>query len=115
MGLYVAAILKKPQVSTPAKVALVQSECISIAEMLAVWSEVTGRRATFLQCSVEEYEQLWGVYGKEIGVMFRLFDSLENAEWSAKHEGELISAKDLGIEGKLIGLKEALEKDKDKL
>ena len=115
VGLFVAAILNKPEVSTPAKIAFAQSETISMEEVLKIWSEVTGKRVTWLQCSVEEYEQIYGVYGKEIGAQWALFGGREDGKWDAKHEGQMISTSDLGLDGKLMGLKEAFEKDKERL
>ena len=59
VGVFVSAILKRPEISLPAKYAFVYTEVIPFKDMLLAWSEVTGRRATFIQCSLQEYEEVW--------------------------------------------------------
>ena len=59
-GSFVKAILEKPDVSLPAKYAFAYSDALPFRKALDVWSEVTGRRATFIQCTLGQYEELWG-------------------------------------------------------
>jgi hypothetical protein len=35
-------------------------------EMMNVWSEVTGHDGSVLQCTAEEWTELWGLAGKEV-------------------------------------------------
>jgi hypothetical protein len=81
---------------------------------LQAWIDVTGRRTTFISTSLEEYEELWGPFGKEVGLMLRAFEPV--SDWSTPYEPDVVTAGCLGIaEGSLIDLKAALEKDKDLL
>jgi len=113
-GVFVSAILKRPEVSLPAKYAFVYTETGSFEEYLQPWIEVTGKRATFVKVSTEQYEALWGTFGKELGSMFRAFE--KQPDWSVAHRGDVVNAEDLGIAKEdLVGVRAALEKNRDKL
>ncbi|KAK5125403.1 hypothetical protein LTR85_000512 [Meristemomyces frigidus] len=114
IGAFVNAILNKLDVSLPAKYAFVYTDAIPFKDVLAAWSEVTGKCATFVQCSVAEYEALWGAYGKELGLQFAALEA--QPDWSVAHKPDVITAKELGIpDSDLIDLKAALALDKEKL
>jgi hypothetical protein len=60
---------------------------------------------------LEKYEEIWGPYGTEIGLMLKACEGISN--WADAYKGEVVNAKDLGIpEGTLVDLQAALEKDK---
>ncbi|KAK4541391.1 hypothetical protein LTR36_007992 [Oleoguttula mirabilis] len=114
IGSFVNAILRNPDVSLPAKYAFVYTDAIPFKDMLAAWSEVTGKRATFVQCSLAEYELLWGGYGKELALQFAALEA--QPDWTVAHKPDVITAKELGIpDSDLIGLKAALALDKEML
>lgn len=114
IGTFVKAILNKPEKSLPAKYAFVYSDAMPFNKMLACWSEVTGRRATFLECSKEQYAEMWGLFGQELGQQWKALEA--QPDWTAPYQGEVVTADDLGIKsGDLVNLKAALMKDKDKL
>lgn len=107
------AILQKPSVSQ-GKYALLHTGQVAFKDMLADWSEVSGKRAVFLQCSRDEYEDIWGPYGKELGLQFEALEA--QSDWSVGHKDLVIDAIDLEIpHDDLLGLKAALEKNKEKL
>ncbi|KAK5132627.1 hypothetical protein LTR08_008826 [Meristemomyces frigidus] len=110
LGSFVNAVLRKPEISLPAKYALVYTNAMTIDEMLAVWSEVTGKRVTFVQCTSAEYESLWGPYGKELALQFKALEA--QPDWTVAHKPNVIT----GIpEGDLVDLRAALTLDKEKL
>jgi hypothetical protein len=114
-GVFVSAILARPEVSTPAKVAFVFTEQGPYMDYLQAWIDVTGRRATYVQVSQPDYE---GVWGKEFGEEMSLGLNVSEVEsdWTAAHKGEVVTAKELGIErGELIGLRETLERERHRL
>jgi len=111
-GHFVKAILAKPEVSLPAKYAFLYTSQGTFQDYLQAWINVTGRRTTFVSTTLEKYEEIWGPYGTEIGLMLKACES--TSDWaSAYKSGEVVNAKDLGIaEGTLVDLQAALEKDK---
>lgn len=112
LGAFVNAILKKPDVSL--KYAFAYTNAMPFKDILATWSEVAGKRATYLQCSPAEYESMWGAYGKELGLLFAAIEA--QSDWTVAHKPDVVIAKDLEIpDDDLVDLKAALVKDEDKL
>jgi hypothetical protein len=103
-GIYVHAILSHPEVSLPARYAVVQPDTMTCGEMLQLWGKVTGNDATYLQVSLEDFEALWPVLGQELGLQFQWNEAVP--DW--KIPG-MLTDKDLGIEGQLIGTEEAFK------
>lgn len=113
-GVFVSAILNRPEVALPAKYAFVYAEKGSFQDYLQPWIDVTGRRTTFVEVSNEQYESLWGPFGKELRLMFETFE--KQPDWTVAHKGDVITADDLGIAKEdLVGTRAALEKEKDRL
>ncbi|KAK6431714.1 hypothetical protein LTR95_012123 [Oleoguttula sp. CCFEE 5521] len=112
VGIFVGAILAKPDVSR-GKAVLVKTEDGSLREYVQPFIDVTGRRTTILQVTIDQYEQIYGPYGKELGLMFLALGS--NSDWAGAYSKmyEFADAKDLGIdESKLVRHAAAVEKDK---
>ncbi|MCJ1305246.1 hypothetical protein MMC08_008060 [Hypocenomyce scalaris] len=105
-GVYVRAILARPEVSLPAKYALVQTEALTMGQMLRVWERVTGKEAGFLECTLQEYDGLWPVLGKELGLQLRFNQAVP--DWGGLREG-MVTGGELGIREGLVGFEEALK------
>ena len=114
-GIFVSAILAHPEVSTPAKYAFVFTEQGPYMDYLQAWIDVTGRRATYVQVSQPDYEEIWGKeFGEEMGLGLRVSEA--DSDWTAAHKTDLVTAEELGIrEGELVGLRETLEREKHRL
>lgn len=114
-GVFVSAIIAKPEISTPAKYAFVYTEQGPFRDYLQAWSDVTGRRATLVYVPQPEYESIWGKdFGEEMALMFKAFEP--ESDWGKAHKPDVITAEDLGISGsELIGLKATLEREKHRL
>lgn len=113
-GVFVNAILAHPEVSLPAKYAFLYTSQGTIQEYLQAWIDVTGRRATFVPTSLDRYEQVWGPFGKEVGLMLKAFEPV--SDWTAPYQPDVVTARDLGLDDEdLCDLKAALEKDKELL
>jgi hypothetical protein len=114
-GTFVSAILAKPHISTPAKYVFVYTEQGPFSDYLQAWSDVTGKRATYVQVSQEQYEAIWGKeFGEEMALMFRSFEPEE--DWGKAHKGDVVTGAELGIErGRLVGVRECLEREKHRL
>lgn len=110
-GLFIKAILTNPDVSLPAKYAFLYTSQGTFQDYLQAWINVTGRRTTFVSTTLEKYEEMWGPYGTEIGLMLKACEGVD--DWSKAYGSDVVSAKDLRIpEGALVDLQAALEKDK---
>ena len=108
------AILANPSVTLPAKYAFLYTSQGTMQEYLQAWIDITGRRATFVSTSLERYEQIWGPFGKELGLMLQTFEA--RSDWTAPYQSNVVTAKDLGLNGEdLCDLKAALEKNKELL
>lgn len=106
VGVFVAAILAKPEISLPAKTAFVQSEGIPCKQALEIWSEVTGKPSVYVEVSPETYDALWPSWGGEMAKQLKWGETVKN--WGSLREGVLMGS-DLGIEGQLVGLKGCLQ------
>ena len=114
VGAFVNAALRKPSISTPAKYAFVHTDVLRYDDVLKIWSEVTGRRATYIECTDEEATRLFSLFGTELAKQFRMNEVAP--DWGAANKGDVLGAKELGISADdLIDFKSSLEKNKDKM
>lgn len=113
VGVYVAAILKRPEVSLPAKYCIVTTDIVKYGDALKMWAEVLGRRAQYVECTPQEWEGIWGAPGMELCKQLKLNEVAE--DWGAANVGDVIGSEELGIQGQLVSLREALERDAEKM
>ncbi|KAK5701498.1 hypothetical protein LTR97_004313 [Elasticomyces elasticus] len=107
VGTFVHAILSKPEISLPAKYAFAYSDALPFNKMLESWSEVTGKRSTFVECTQEEYGKMWGIFGVELALQFKALEA--QPDWTVPYKGDVVTAKELGIKAEeLVNLKDAL-------
>lgn len=89
------------------KYANVALERLTYAEMLAIWSEVTGKPAVLVECTAESYERIWGLPAAELALQFQYGEMCD--PWAERED--FITAKELGIdEGEVVGFRGAMEK-----
>ena len=105
-GIYVRSILAQPSISLPSKYVLSQTELLTMAQILEIWKEVTGKEGKYLECSVEGYDELWPVMGKELGIQLEFNKAAP--DWETFQEG-ILTDKDLGIQERLVRFEEALK------
>ncbi|KAK5123032.1 hypothetical protein LTR85_003598 [Meristemomyces frigidus] len=113
VGIFVNTVLAKPSVSLPAKYVSVHTDILSYTDVFAAWSEVTGRRCEYIECSAEQYERLYGVFGKELASQFKLNEVAP--EWGKPYGEDLVTAKELGLEHELLDLRQSLTANKERL
>jgi hypothetical protein len=113
VGVYVAGILNKPDVSLPAKYCIVTTDIMQYGDALKLWAEVLGRRAQYVECTPEEFEGIWGPTGAELSRQLKLNEVAEN--WGAAEVGDVIGSEELDIRAGLLSLREALERDIEKM
>lgn len=82
--------------------------------MFKTWSEVTGKRVEFIQCTPENYEGIMMIFGKELTSQLKLNEVAP--EWYAAYdEKDRVMPEDLGVQDKMLTLKQSLEANKEKL
>ena len=113
VGLFVHATLSNPSVSLPAKYVSAHTDIVPYKDLYAAYAEVSGKRVAYLECSPEQAEYILGIHGKELARQFKLNGVAP--DWGKAHKGDVVTAKELGIEGQLLGLKQSLEANKEKL
>ncbi|RDW61983.1 hypothetical protein BP6252_11416 [Coleophoma cylindrospora] len=91
------------------KYANVALEKWTFQQMVDVWSEITGKKCIFVECSMEVYKALWGLAGYELGLQFKygeLCDPWEEKENHITPEALGIDANEVvGFRGTIEGLK----------
>ncbi|KAJ4983430.1 hscarg dehydrogenase [Stagonosporopsis vannaccii] len=92
-GIWVRQALALPNVSK-GRYTVVATEFLSYHDMAKMWSEVTGRTALHVKCSVEDYARLYGDFGKDLAAQLLYGEVIE--DWN-KWTPNLISKEELGI------------------
>lgn len=106
-GVMVKAILSNPSKTLGGKYAFGKVETMSSGDYLQLWAKATGKRAHYLQVSMEEFERLFADgWGRELGLMLQLAELRGEQAWSG--QGELVTAADLGVQGELVTPENAL-------
>jgi hypothetical protein len=80
--------------------------------MVDVWSEVAGRKGRFIECSVEDYTQAWGLGGYELSLQFKYSEKCdpweENDDFISPEELGIDKSEVVGFRGTMEGLKRLL-------
>ncbi|KAK0457216.1 putative hscarg dehydrogenase [Desarmillaria tabescens] len=112
VGVFVSAILAKPEITLPAKIVLGSVEVLTMGKVLELWGEVNGVETVFVQKDPEEYAASFfagPVFGKELVLNIEFFEQgLEG--WSKSGE-KILTKEDLGIQdAELVSTKQAFER-----
>jgi hypothetical protein len=106
IGTFALAILKQPDKTRGGKFVAAYVEETTTGKLLKDWSEVTGKKATYIQTSLEDFSNVWPMWGIEMGVMMKMWDEIKDKSWTG--EGDILTKEDLGIAGeKFVGVKGA--------
>ena len=109
IGRFIIEALSHPEVSLPGRTVHVAIEETSNAKLLAAWSQATGKRAIYVQTTIESYDALWPGWGVVEGLMFQFYDEFRGKPWMPEGE-RMIMAADLGIKVEdMVGVQEALQ------
>ncbi|KAM5344017.1 hypothetical protein ACJ41O_012554 [Fusarium nematophilum] len=107
VGIFALAILKQPQKTLPGKFVVASVEETTTGAMLQDWAAVTGKRAVYVQTSLEDFSNVWPGWGMEMGSMMKMWDELKERSWSG--EDGLLTGDDLGLSAaKFVNFKGAL-------
>jgi hypothetical protein len=91
-GVFVRQILNKPEVSLPGKYTSAQTDNFSHGHCLELFRKTTGKRATYIQCSLEEFDTLYPVWGNELAAQWGWNEAIP--DWTLPG---MVSAQELGI------------------
>ncbi|KAH0557153.1 hypothetical protein GP486_005054 [Trichoglossum hirsutum] len=106
IGAFVRAILSQPKI-TLQKTVLAYVESLTIGELLENWSAGTGKPSVYVQTSLEEFDQVWPMWGREMGVMMKYWEEAKEKSWSGE---EIVRPNDLGVKDGLVGSTEAFSR-----
>jgi NmrA-like family len=108
VGPFALAIARQPNLTLPAKYVLASTELLTAGDLLTIWADVTGKKAEYVEISLEDFDRLWPQWGQEMGIMLKFWEEAGDKSWSVEGE-KLLTKEDLGIDAtKLVGIKEAL-------
>jgi hypothetical protein len=107
VGLYVEGILKKRELTLPAKYVLAESDTITTGGLVKLLADISKKPIEYLQVREADYERLWPMWGTEVAVQMKAWEVAKGRSWS-KEDVKVVTKEDLKIEG-LVGLREVLE------
>jgi hypothetical protein len=87
-------ILKQPQKTLPGKFVVAYNEETTTGKLLQDWSEVTGKKAAYVQTSLEDFSEIWPGWGMEMGIMMKMWNEPRERSWPT--EG-VLNKGDLGL------------------
>lgn len=96
VGRFIAGVVAHPELTLPGKAAVLFTEQMPLGDFLKLWGRVTGRETEFIQVSLEQYDRLWPVWGREMGMMMQYFEEAAQKGWGA--DDEIVTAQQLGVE-----------------
>jgi hypothetical protein len=94
IGLIASAILKRPDLTLPGKFVLAVAEEMTHGEVLATWGRATGKETEYVEITLDQFDSLWPMWGKEMGMMMQMWGDLGDNSWSGE---EILTKEDLGI------------------
>jgi hypothetical protein len=113
VGLFVSATLANPSLTTPAKYVSVHKEIVPFVDVFKTFAEVSGKRVECIQVPGEQYNRIYGVFGEEIASQFKLNEVA--SDWGKPYGKDVVTSKELGIEGQVKSMRESYEENKEKL
>ncbi|KAF2002445.1 NAD(P)-binding protein [Amniculicola lignicola CBS 123094] len=91
-GIWVRQILAKPEL-TKGRYADCATDNLSFGEMVDQWSEVSGKQGVYVECSAEDFENIYGIGGKEFADQLKFNEVSTN--WDESFD--VLTMEELGI------------------
>lgn len=104
-GLFVRAILDRPDLTLPAKAVAGVVEHLTFSEVARAYGAARGMKVRCLQIAKAEYEELWPVLGELMNLSHSYLELMDGKGFSSVDE-DVLSKGDLGVES-LVGTVEA--------
>ncbi|PNY27047.1 NmrA-like family domain-containing protein 1 [Tolypocladium capitatum] len=95
IGAFALAILRQPRKTLPGRFVCAYVEETTAGKMLQDWGQVTGKRAVYVQTSLDDFSNVWPMWGLEMGVMMKMWDELRERIWTG--EDGILTKDDLGL------------------
>lgn len=104
-GLFVRAILSRPDLTLPGKAVAGVDEHLTLAQIARAYGAVHGIKLRCVQIPKADYEELWPIWGGLMDVSHTYMEAMDGKGFSSVDE-DVLSKEDLGVQG-LIGTAEA--------
>lgn len=104
-GLFVRAILDRPELTLPAKAVAGVDEQLTLSEVTQAYGKAQGINVRCVQISKTDYMELWPAWGELMDVSHSYMEVMDGKGFSSVDE-DVLSKKDLGVEG-LVGTAKA--------
>lgn len=106
VGVFVRAIITHPEKSLPGKVVPVAIGYLTYPELLTTWQQATGKKATYVHCTAEEFQGLYPATGLELALQYEF---LKNVGTLSVVDPDVVEASDLGVQqDQLVGVSDTL-------
>lgn len=105
-GIFVRAILSRPERSLPAKTAIVSlGFALAYPQVLDIWSRVTGKKVTYLTCGKDEFVKLYSEAGRELALQYEF---MEQVGETLMDDPDIVTEEELGVTG-LVGIEDTIK------
>lgn len=104
-GLFVRAILERPDLTLPAKAVAGVDEQLALSEVARAYGAAQGINVRSVQIPKTDYNELWPAWGELMDVSHSYMEVMDGNGFSSVDE-DVLSKEDLGVEG-LIGTAQA--------
>lgn len=94
IGVFVSAILRRPDLTLPGKFVLAATDVMPHGEVLKLWGRATGKGTEYIEVTLDDFDRLWPMWGKEMGSMMQMWRDLGDKSWSGE---DVLTKDDLGI------------------
>ncbi|KAH8762134.1 hypothetical protein F5883DRAFT_716656 [Diaporthe sp. PMI_573] len=109
-GLFVQAILDRPDLTLPAKAVAGVDEQLTLSDVARVYGVAQGINLRCVQISKADYKELWPAWGELMDVSHSYMEVMDGKGFSSIDE-DVLSKEDLGVEG-LVGAAETFATSK---
>ncbi|KAL1847970.1 hypothetical protein Daus18300_013773 [Diaporthe australafricana] len=109
-GLFVRAILDRPDLTLPGKAVAAVDEQLSLAEVARAYGAALGIDLRCVQIPKDDYKALWPAWGELMDVSHSYMEFMDGRGFSSV-DGDVLTKEDLGVEG-LVGTAEAFANKK---
>jgi len=109
VGIFTNAILAQPALTQKGRYVLAATEESTVGKLFELWGRKLGKETAYVEVgSLEEYDNVWPKWGREMGVMMQFWGEFGERSWSGQ---DLLTVKELGLEkAGFVGVEEAYGK-----
>lgn len=106
VGIFATSILAQPSL-THGKFVAAYVEKTTIGGLLETWGKAVGKPVVYVQTvSLEAFNEVWPMWGHEMGVMMKFWEDERENSWSGE---TLLTKEDLGIKSGLVGVEQGFK------